>query len=189
MTTLSYDMGSTNFKWNTVYAQSFNGLATSSNAIRVSGTDYTGSTASTANTVAVRDADGDVYANLFQGTATTAKYADLAEMYASSEDLPVGTAVAVGGDAEIRPAKASEMCIGTISDNPAYLMNADADGQAVALKGRVPVRVKGPVSKGQPVYAWADGVCTTIASTGLVGIALESSDDDSEKLIECVLKV
>jgi hypothetical protein len=189
MTTLSYDMGSTNFKWNTVYAQSFNGLATSSNAIRVSGTDYTGSVASTANTVAVRDADGDVYANLFQGTATTAKYADLAEMYASSEDLPVGTAVAVGGDAEIRPAKASEMCIGTISDNPAYLMNADADGQAVALKGRVPVRVKGPVSKGQPVYAWADGVCTTIASTGLVGIALESSDDDSEKLIECVLKV
>jgi hypothetical protein len=189
MTTLSYDLGSTNFKWNTVYAQSFNGLATSSNAIRVSGTDYTGSVASTANTVAVRDADGDVYANLFQGTATTAKYADLAEMYASSEDLPVGTAVAVGGDAEIRPAKASEMCIGTISDNPAYLMNADADGQAVALKGRVPVRVKGPVSKGQPVYAWADGVCTTIASTGLVGIALESSDDDSEKLIECVLKV
>ena len=189
MTTLSYDLGSTNFKWNTVYAQSFNGLATSSNAIRVSGTDYTGSVASTANTVAVRDADGDVYANLFQGTATTAKYADLAEMYANNEDLPVGTAVAVGGDAEIRPAKASDMCIGTISDNPAYLMNADADGQAVALKGRVPVRVKGPVSKGQPVYAWADGVCTTIASTGLVGIALESSDDDSEKLIECVLKV
>lgn len=188
-TTLSYDLGSTNFKWNTVYAQSFNGLATSASAIRVSGSDYTGSTSSTANTVAIRDADGDIYANLFRGTATAARYADLAEIYATDEELPVGTAVAVGGNAEVRPAKASDFCVGTISDNPAYLMNADADGQAVALKGRVPVRVKGPVSKGQAVYAWADGVCTTIASTGLVGIALESSDDDSEKLIECVLKV
>ena len=187
--TLSYDLGSTTFKWATVYAQSFNGLATSASAIRLSGTDYSASTSSVANTVAVRDADGDLYANLFQGTATTARYADLAENYATEEELPVGTAVAVGGEAEVRPAKTSDMVVGTISDKPAYLMNADAEGQAVALKGRVPVRVKGPVSKGQAVYAWQDGVCTTIASTGLVGIALESSDDDSEKLIECVLKV
>lgn len=188
-TTLSYDLGSSSFKWQTVYANSFNGLATAASTIRLSGTDYSGSTASTANTVAIRDNDGDLYANLFQGTATTARYADLAEIYATNEELPVGTAVAVGGEAEVRPAKASDMCVGTISDNPAYLMNSDAEGQAIALKGRVPVRVKGPVSKGQPVYAWADGVCTTIASTGLVGIALESHDDDSEKLIECVLKV
>ena len=68
-------------------------------------------------------------------------------------------------------------------------MNSEAAGQAVGLKGRVPVRVKGPVSKGQAVYAWQDGIATTIASTGLVGIALESSSDDEEKLIECVLKV
>ena len=68
-------------------------------------------------------------------------------------------------------------------------MNSTAEGQAVGLKGRVPVRVKGPVSKGQAVYAWQDGVASTIASTGLVGIALESSTSDDEKLIECVLKV
>jgi hypothetical protein len=68
-------------------------------------------------------------------------------------------------------------------------MNSDCDGQAIGLKGRVPVRVSGVVSKGQAVYAWEHGVCTTIASTALVGIALESSTDESEKLIECVLKV
>jgi hypothetical protein len=68
-------------------------------------------------------------------------------------------------------------------------MNSMADGQAVALKGRVPVRVKGPVSKGQAVYAWQDGCASTIASNGLVGIALESSTSDTEQLIECVLKV
>ena len=68
-------------------------------------------------------------------------------------------------------------------------MNSAAEGQAIGLKGRVPVRVKGPVSKGQSVYAWEDGICTTIASTAFVGVALESSNDEGEKLVECVLKV
>jgi hypothetical protein len=39
------------------------------------------------------------------------------------------------------------------------------------------------------VYAWEDGVCSTIAATALVGIALESNSDEGEKLVECVLKV
>ena len=97
--------------------------------------------------------------------------------------------MAVGGEAETRAAKVSDFAIGVISDKPAYLMNAESDGHPIALKGRVPVRVKGPVSKGQAVYAWQDGVASTIASNGLVGVALESSKDDGEKLIECVLKV
>mgnify|MGYP000141144196 FL=1 len=95
----------------------------------------------------------------------------------------------VGGEAETTAAKTSSHCIGVISAEPAYLMNSEAEGQAIGLKGRVPVRVKGTVTKGQPVYAWEDGVCSTIAATALVGIALESSEDESEKLIECVLKV
>jgi hypothetical protein len=35
----------------------------------------------------------------------------------------------------------------------------------------------------------AEGVCTTIATTAIVGIALESNSDEGEKLVECVLKV
>ena len=69
------------------------------------------------------------------------------------------------------------------------MMNSDSDGQYIGLKGRLPVRVKGVVNKGDAVYALADGVCTTLATTAMVGIALESSTDDNEKLIECVLKV
>jgi hypothetical protein len=69
------------------------------------------------------------------------------------------------------------------------MMNSDSEGQYIGLKGRLPVRVKGAVKKGQAVYAMAEGVCTTIATTALVGIALESSDSAEEKLIECVLKV
>jgi len=137
----------------------------------------------------VRDSSGNLNAVLFQGTATSARYADLAEKYTTDKEYPVGTAMCVGGDAETKAANVMHHCIGVISAEPAYLMNSDCDGQAIGLKGRVPVRVTGPVSKGQPVYAWEDGVCSTQSSTGLVGIALESSDDESEKLIECVLKV
>ena len=49
------------------------------------------------------------------------------------------------------------------------MMNSDIDGQYIGLKGRLPVRVKGAVKKGHAVYAMADGVCTTIATTALVG--------------------
>jgi hypothetical protein len=130
-----------------------------------------------------------VYATTFEGTATSAKYADLAEVYDSDILYPTGTAMCVGGEKEVTACDKSKICIGVISSDPAFLMNKDADGQAVALKGRVPVIVKGPVQKGQAVYAWEHGYCTTMQTTALVGIALESSDVNTTKLIECVLKV
>ena len=37
-------------------------------------------------------------------------------------------------------------------------MNADSEGQAVALKGRVPVKVTGLVNKGEAVYVDVSGV-------------------------------
>ena len=128
----------------------------------------------------------------FIGTATEAEYADLAEKYSTVEELPAGTAVAVGTDAtdaEVVPASASSFCIGVVSTDPALMMNSKAEGQYIGLKGRLPVRVKGPVAKGQAVYAMADGVSTTIATTALVGIALETNSAEEEKLVECVLKV
>jgi hypothetical protein len=188
----AYILGSSTRKWQTVYATQFNGMALNAQNLKYDNSDANlaaGSTASTPNTVAVRDAQGDIYANLFQGTATSARYADLAEKYTTAEELPAGTAVAVGGEADVRPARASDFAIGVVSTDPAYMMNSEAEGQYIGLKGRLPVRVKGPVSKGQAVYAWEDGVSTTIASSALVGIALESNNDEGEKLVECVLKV
>jgi len=182
-------IGSANFPFNEIFANNFTGLAEKSTALVVNGNNRQGDIEANANTIAVRDNSGDLKANLFIGTALTARYADLAEKYLTDQEYPVGTAMCVGGKQEATAAGTSCMCIGVISDKPAYLMNAEAEGQILGLKGRVPVRVSGPVSKGQPVYAWQDGVCTTIASTGLVGIALESSNEESEKLIECVLKV
>jgi len=188
-TTATFDIGDANYKWRNMYATSFNGLATQAIALQVGSNYRTGDVNATNNTVAVRDSSGNISANVFNGVSTSARYADLAEKYTTDQEYPVGTAMCVGGEAETTAAKTSSHCIGVISTEPAYLMNSEAEGQAIGLKGRVPVRVKGIVAKGDPIYAWEDGVCSTVAATSLVGIALEASDDESEKLIECVLKV
>jgi hypothetical protein len=82
--------------------------------------------------------------------ATSALYADLAEKYATDSDYTIGTVVVLGGEKEITvtTSHGDERVAGVISENPAYLMNSDCDGLAVALRGRVPVKVIGPVSKG-----------------------------------------
>lgn len=190
VTTESVTLGSNDHQFSNVYATNFIGTASTSSTLKVSGQERSGSTSATANTVAVRDSSGDVFANLFRGVAIQASYADLAEKYTTAEELPYGTAVAVCAhpEHEIEPASAKDYCIGVISTDPAVKMNSEAEGQYVGLRGRVPVRVKGPVSKGMPVYAWEDGVCTIIASTAFVGIALETNNEESEKLVECVLK-
>jgi hypothetical protein len=187
----TFTLGSASLNWSNIYATTFTGEAIRASTLRV-GSDFRAATASaTINTIAVRDATGNIAANLFQGTATQARYADLAEKYTTAEELSPGTAVAVCRceDHEVEPASASNHCIGVVSTNPAIMMNSDAEGQYIALKGRVPVRVKGAVRKGDAVYAMADGVCTSVATTALVGIALEGNIDEGEKLIECVLKV
>ena len=200
----TYNIGTSALKWSQVHAESFVGNATSATGVIVDGTSR-GAVATSVtiagynNTIAARTATGNLKANLFEGTATSARYADLAEKYTTQESYPVGTVLAVAPpkiidetdmSAELRAAKSSDIVVGVISEKPAYLMNADLEnGQAVALKGRVPVRIKEPVVKGQAVYAWDNGVCTTTATRGLVGIALETNTSAEEKLVECVLKV
>ncbi len=186
-------IGSSSEAFNNIFATTFTGTATQANTLQVDGASYRQASVTTTlnNTIACRSASGNITANIFDGVATSSRFADLAEKYTTGDDLAPGTAVAVCSheDHEVAPAKSSDMCIGVISTDPGLMMNSDADGQYVALKGRVPVRVKGVVEKGQAIYAWADGICSTIHTTAMVGVALESSADDSEKLIECVLKV
>jgi hypothetical protein len=191
-TTDTKTLGTVTKKFNNVYATTFTGTASQSDLLKEqqSGLYRVGDRTANADTVAVRDSDGDLIARLFEGTATKARYADLAEKYTTCCELEPGTAVAVSADEdhEVAPASASDFCIGVVSTDPAIMMNSEAEGQYIALKGRVPVRVKGPVKKGQAVYALQDGVCTTLATTALVGIALETNTAEEEKKVECVLK-
>ena len=85
--------------------------------------------------------------------ATTAQYADLAEKYTSDKKYVPGTVVVFGGNKEITISTISHdtAVAGVISTEPAYLMNSELDGLPVALQGRVPCRVQGPVNKGELV--------------------------------------
>jgi len=85
--------------------------------------------------------------------ATSAQYADLAEMYVADTAYAPGTVVEFGGDREITTTTSthSTQVAGIISTQPAYLMNATQAGEhplEVALVGRVPCSVIGTVRKG-----------------------------------------
>jgi len=143
----------------------------------------------TAYSIAARDSSGNIAAVLFQGTATSARYADLAEKYLADADYEIGTVVVIGGTAEITASQYGELAIGVISENPAYMMNSELEGGVyVALKGRVPVKVKGTVRKGDRLVA-GDWGCAQVAQDRLdvFAIAIESSDTEDVKLIEAVV--
>ena len=187
----TFSLGSASLGWSNVYAANFTGEASTATALRVGSEFRTSSVSASNNTVAVRDATGNIAANLFQGTATTARYADLAEKYSTAEELAPGTVVCVGsGEAEVEPVNSGCIAIGVVSTDPALMMNSEADGQYIGLKGRLPVRVVGSVNKGDAVYVNDNGCAGTAINGGsLVGVALESNSDEGEKLVECVLKV
>jgi len=150
----------------------------------------TAKTTATAYSIAARDSEGNLSAVLFQGTATAARYADLAEKYLPDADYETGTVVVIGGEKEITASSWGQRAIGVISSNPAYMMNSELEGGVyVALKGRVPVKVTGAVQKGQRLIAANDG-CAMAAvphANDVFAIALESSDDIGIKLIEAVV--
>ena len=132
---------------------------------------------------------GNRFGTIF-GTATTAQYADLAERYTTDQEYEPGTVltVALSGDAEATSSfQTGQRVLGVVSTNPAFLMNDAAPGQAIALRGRVPVKVVGSIRKGQPLICNQDGKGVYGDTNTSFAIALESSDDINVKLIECVI--
>ena len=106
--------------------------------------------ANTASAIVARDGSGNFSAGTITATATQAQYADLAEKYTADADYEPGTVVVFGGDAEVTECDTDHdyRVAGVVSTDPAYLMNSDSDGVAVALTGRVPCKVTGTVEKG-----------------------------------------
>ena len=135
------------------------------------------------------------YFNTVFATATTALYADLAEKYESDSEYITGTVVIFGGAKEITITSevGDERVAGVISENPAHLMNADCDGQAVALRGRVPVRVIGPVVKGDSlVTSTTAGVAVSVGrdrsyAQAVFAKAIETDLENGEKTIIAVI--
>lgn len=120
------------------------------------------STTNTANKVVARDGAGNVYANYFVGTATAAQYADLAENYLADGDYLPGTVLVFGGNAEVTASVSYESTrvAGVVTTQPAHVMNSHLTGQnvaCIALRGRVPVKVKGVVRKGDVLVSAGEG--------------------------------
>ena len=93
--------------------------------------------------------------NTVYAKATSAQYADLAEVYESDAEYEVGTVVVFGGEKEITISKVGNdtAVAGVISENPAYLMNDSANGLPVALMGKVKCKVIGHINKGDMLSA------------------------------------
>jgi hypothetical protein len=123
--------------------------------------DLTGSIVPVANATANLGSVSNQF-NTVYAKATSAQYADLAEMYVADQIIEAGTVVAFGGNNEVTTCTvdASRRVAGVVSTNPSYLMNSGQAGEyvvPVALQGRVPVRVTGTVQKGDMMVATGDG--------------------------------
>jgi hypothetical protein len=192
-------------------ADSSNKLLVNSSSSDVSWVDGTGSdavathyrsaqTAATAYTIAARDSQGDLTANIFHGTATQARYADLAERYEADSYYEPGTVLVFGGDKEVTTTftVADTRVAGVVSTDPAYLMNAEAGDNsthpAVALRGKIPVKVSGAVKKGDvlvssfiPGYAEVAANQFNIPAAAIIGKSLENKEDTGTGIIMMVV--
>ena len=137
-----------------------------------------------------------IYAGVFDGVATTASYADLAENYLADAEYEVGTVLIFGGDKEVTTTamKDDTRVAGVVSENPGYLMNSKLEGEnvtAVALQGRVPVKVVGIVQKGDLLVSSTipgHAIKNNDAKTGtVIGKALQAKEDPGHGVVEAVV--
>jgi len=155
-------------------------------------------TGATGDTLVLRDGSGNFAANIITATVTQSRYADLAEKYTcQDEDLITGTLVSACSEGEYEAQeciveKASNI-IGVVSEEAGYIMNAELTNSiTVGLTGKVPVRIVGPVEKGQPIVSAGYG-CARQTNGDLellykMGVALESNNSIEEKLVYCAIK-
>lgn len=135
------------------------------------------------------------YFNTVFAKATSAQYADLAEMYCADAAYPPGTVLDFGGTEEVTATTKSHstQVAGIVSTQPSYLMNSAldcADAVEVALVGRVPCQVVGTIAKGDRLVASdIPGVATCLDMAQyqpgcIIGKALEAYNSTTVGTIE-----
>ena len=165
----------------------FTGLTTPS--IAKSGTNAVGNIGSASN-----------FFNRVFATATTALYADVAERFAADEVMEPGTVVELGGTKEITRAtgELSDQVFGVISTNPAFMMNGGAGEDdthpAVAMTGRVPVKVVGRVRKGDRLVSAGNGIARAaqpgeITAFNVIGRSLVDKTTPESGTIEAIVTI
>ena len=139
---------------------------------------------------------GTVYGTTFNGVATEALYADLAENYLGDAAYEPGTVLVFGGEAEVTTTdtKGDRRVAGVVTTNPAHLMNSALEGDnvvGIALQGRVPINVLGRVQKGDMLVTAAKaGYAIVNNEPGVgtvIGKAVGVKDDDGYGTVEVVV--
>jgi hypothetical protein len=126
-------------------------------------------------------ANGNLTTTTFTGVATSAQYADLAEMYAADEEIAPGTVVHFAGEGKLAECDI-ENCravAGIVSTDPAHLMNSAQEGVALALAGRVPCKVTGAVAAGDLMVSAGNGMAMAnneAAMGTVIGKAIEANE-------------
>lgn len=137
---------------------------------------------------------------LTAGSRFNATYADLAERFEADMAYDPGTVVELGGDKEITSVKyeLSDEVFGVISNTAAYLMNSAAGNDEthppVAVTGRVKVKAKGKIKKGDRLVSAGQGLARAAdkgeaTSFNTIGRALESKVTDTVGLVEAVVMI
>ena len=119
--------------------------------------------------------------NTIFARSTSALYADLAEWYTADADYAPGTVLVFGGNQEVTLAVGINdvRVAGVVSTNPAHIMNSGLKAPhvaAVALTGRVPTQVVGPVAKGDMMVTAGGGraqACAEPRIGSVIGKALQ----------------
>ena len=140
------------------------------------------------------------YFNQVFAVATSALYADVAERFEADEVMEPGTVVELGGAKEITRSRLelSENVFGVISTRPAFTMNGGAGENdthpAVAMTGRVPVKVTGIINKGDRLVSAGDGIARAAkpgeaTSFNIIGRSLVTKSTDGVGTVEAIVSI
>jgi hypothetical protein len=196
---VTYTLGNTTNRWSNVFTESVlvgNVFAANANVHTVYAS---GTILPTSNTTVNLGSTG-MWFNTFYGVSVQAQYADLAERFETDQPYDPGTVVALGGIKEITAAaeELSEDVFGVISTRAAYLMNgaagSDTTHPPVAVNGRVPVRVIGPIRKGDRLVSAGNGLARAgakheLSPFNVIGRSLQDKLDTGEGTIEAIVKL
>jgi hypothetical protein len=152
--------------------------------VSASGASVAGNLTTTNITTGANTTVGNITGNwlLTAGSQLEATYADLAEYYEADESYEPGTVLEFGGDKEVTLAEdGTTRVAGVVSTNPAYAMNANCQGRAVAiaLQGRVPTKVRGTIRKGDMMVSGGNGFARPSSAPQMgtvIGKALQNFD-------------
>ena len=140
------------------------------------------------------------YFNTIFAKATSAQYADLAERFAADAVYEGGTVVMLGGAEEVTICNEaySDDVFGVVSTQPAFTMNGGAGENdthpAIAMAGRVPVKVTGTVQKGDRLVSAGEGLAQAadvkyVSAFNVIGRALENKTDTGIGTVEAIVTI